>query len=39
MRPMVVEVGLEIEQLVFEICSGPKQKGDRVTLEKRNRFY
>jgi len=22
---MVVEVGPEIEQLVFEICSGPKQ--------------
>jgi hypothetical protein len=25
MRPMVVEVGPEIEQLVFEICRGPKQ--------------
>jgi hypothetical protein len=25
MRPMVVEVGPEIEQLVFEICCRPKQ--------------
>jgi hypothetical protein len=25
MRPMVVEVGPEIEQLVFEICRSPKQ--------------
>jgi hypothetical protein len=25
MRPMVVKVGSEIEQLVFEICRSPKQ--------------
>ncbi len=31
---MVVEVGREIEQLVFEICSGPKQYAIQILASK-----
>ena len=31
---MVVEVGREIEQLVFEICSGPKQHAIQILASK-----
>jgi hypothetical protein len=32
MRPMVVKVGPEIEQLVFEICRTPKQNVIQILL-------
>src|SRR6266576_6870886 len=35
MRAMVVEVGPEIEQLVFEICSGPEQHAIQILASKR----
>src|SRR5712691_4605281 len=34
MRAMVVEVGPEIEQLVFEICSGPEQHAIQILASK-----
>jgi hypothetical protein len=35
MRAMVVEVGPEIEQLVFKICSGPEQHAIQILASKR----
>jgi hypothetical protein len=34
MRALVVEVGPEIEQLVFEICSGPEQHAIQILASK-----
>jgi hypothetical protein len=39
MRPMVVKVGSEIEQLVFEICRSPKQNVIQILLWLANCYF